>query len=139
MGLFSYLFGGKTAKDDETQNQMGSDNNEERLKAEHARRQRLIEGQKEREDDAKETRVFTKNQRCFYFHKPSETWLDSAHVVGVHSEDDPSNPYYTIRYIPPGIEELVEKQTTRDRIAYIEWSPDLTWKILSPDKNSPQH
>ena len=60
---------------------------EERQRVQRKRREEMLGGQKKREEEATEKRVFTKMQRCFYFHKPTETWLDTAQVIGVHLED----------------------------------------------------
>ena len=125
MGLIDWLTSRKS------QAAVADEADVERRRIELKRRNELIAGQKQREERAKEQRVFTKKQRCFYFHKPTEMWLDTAQVVGVHCEDDPQNPYYTIQYSPLDSDEVIEKQTTRNRLAYIEWDEELTWRILS--------
>jgi len=55
-----------------------------------------------REALASEDDQFAKYQRVRYYHKASGTWIggdgDGCHVVGVHRDDDPDRPYYTIQY-----------------------------------------
>lgn len=89
----------------------------------------LLRGQKEREDLAIAAGKFVKNQRARYVHKATEEWFD-AWVVGVHLDDGPDNPYYTIQYHSRD-GEWIEKQTTSNRMAFVKWDTDLSWKILS--------
>ncbi|GAX21311.1 hypothetical protein FisN_1Lh145 [Fistulifera solaris] len=61
---------------------------------------------------------YSKNENTIYFHKASGTNFD-AKVVGVHFDDDPENPYYTIQYTARDGEK-VERQTTEDRLLPVE-------------------
>lgn len=61
---------------------------------------------------------YSKNDNTIYFHKASGTNFD-AKVVGVHFDDDPENPYYTIQYTASD-GERVERQTTEDRLLPID-------------------
>ena len=64
-----------------------------------------------------------------------------AVVVGVHFDDGPENPYYTIKYKKQCEEILddgskkttvreVEKQTNPDRLSRVPWDEDKSWKVL---------
>ena len=102
-------------------------------------REQLLSGQRERELMANPR--FVKNQRVRYYHKMSDTWIDDAHVVGVHLDDGPDKPYYTISYPCDGgfgggdtdgnvQRKRTEKQTTEDRLEAARWDEDRTWEIL---------
>ena len=97
------------------------------------RKRRLLSDQKEREDRASEAGMFVKNQRALYLHKASGQQVD-AQVVGVHHDDGPDNPYYTIQYQPSQDGERIEKQTTGDRLDTVEWDEESSWEIMSKMK-----
>ena len=97
------------------------------------RRNRILADQKKREEEARESGSFVKNQPAHYFHKSSGQWFES-HVVGVHHDDDPDNPYYTIKYRSADGEQI-EKQTTGDRLNSVEWDEERSWEILSARLN----
>lgn len=61
---------------------------------------------------------YSKNDPTVYFHKASGTNFD-AKIVGVHFDDDPENPYYTIQYTASD-GERVERQTTEDRLLPVD-------------------
>mmetsp|Transcript_5916 Transcript_5916/g.16075 ORF Transcript_5916/g.16075 Transcript_5916/m.16075 type:complete len:254 (-) Transcript_5916:770-1531(-) len=95
----------------------------------------LLENQKTRECEAMLVGRFIKNQRVTYFHKRTEVWYHDAYVLAVHLDDGPDNPYYTIRYIKEtrsGYSQMMEKQTTRDRLQYVLWDDDKSWQLLNP-------
>jgi len=90
----------------------------------------LLEGQQEREQKASELDQFAKQQRVRYYHKLSDQWIEDAVVEGVHHDDGPEKPYYTIRYVRPEDGAKMEKQTTEDRLEGMEFDPEKTWEIL---------
>eukprot|EP00523_Entomoneis_sp_CCMP467_P021645 CAMPEP_0168842180 /NCGR_PEP_ID=MMETSP0727-20121128/7557_1 /TAXON_ID=265536 /ORGANISM="Amphiprora sp., Strain CCMP467" /LENGTH=255 /DNA_ID=CAMNT_0008895721 /DNA_START=42 /DNA_END=807 /DNA_ORIENTATION=+ len=92
---------------------------------------------------------FAKYQRALYHHRARGRHFECC-VVGVHDEDDGPN-YYTIQYCEetepegestvtsstlPGQpqqqqnQELVEKQTTRDRLQHVSWDKQKTLSLL---------
>jgi hypothetical protein len=99
------------------------------------RKSHMLSEQKEGEERATASGVFIKKQSARYLHKASKRWFD-AHVVGVHLDDGPDNPYYTIKYQSTD-GEWIEKQTTQERLEPVEWDEDRTWKILSSIKGGP--
>ena len=107
---------------------------EDRERRETEHRNRLIEGQKDREQKASALNQYTKQQRVRYFHKTSDQWIDEAIVVGVHYDDGPDKPYYTIKYSRPEDEATIEKQTTEDRLEEVEFDEEKTWAILDSTK-----
>ena len=101
----------------------------------------IIGTQRQREEVASGKGAFVENQRVRYFFKGNETWYDAI-IVGVHYDDGPDRPYYTIRFWRncPEYEEnhmdsvdrqVVEKQTTPDRLERVNFDPELTWKALT--------
>lgn len=101
---------------------------EEEDEAEQQRRM-LLESQRDLEREALSGCRFAKLQRVRYYHKMSDTWINGAHIVGVHYDDGPDKPYYTIQYNDDC--RKVEKQTTVDRLKPSSWEEDKTWEILS--------
>ena len=108
------------------------DEDRERRETEHW--QRLIEGQKKREQNASARNQYVKQQRVRYYHKTSDQWIDEAVVVGVHYDDGPDKPYYTIKYNLPEDGSTMEKQTTEDRLEEVEFDEQKTWEILDVTK-----
>jgi hypothetical protein len=97
--------------------------------------QSLLQGQQQRENDAKSQGLYVKKQRCHYFHKGSKQWFRDAHIAGVHFDDGPDRPYYTIVYTKKnedGSTERIEKQTTPDRLAYADWDAEKSLRLLNP-------
>lgn len=132
-------------QEDETQQQQFDDaeylqrrrqhrQDEERARREREHRNRLIEGQKNREETASSRNQFTKQQRVRYYHKISDQRIDEAVVVGVHYDDGPDKPYYTIKYNRPQDGSTMEKQTTEDRLEEVEFDEQKTWAILDATK-----
>lgn len=105
---------------------------------EERQRQRMLEGQKKREEDARTLSQFVKNQRVRYYHKLSDAWVEEVRVAGVHHDDGADRPYYTIQFCRDAEDgspqEKVEKQTTSDRLEAAEWDEDKSWAILSASK-----
>jgi uncharacterized protein with LGFP repeats len=106
-----------------------------------AEEQKLIDNQQQREEVASARGAFVENQRVRYFFKANDTWYDAT-IVGVHYDDGPDRPYYTIRFWRNGVEydenhmesvvrQVVEKQTTPERLERVAFDPELTWKILT--------
>lgn len=99
---------------------------------ERTRRQgeREERSQREREIEAERKGMFVKKQKVLYYHKSNDKKY-YAIVVGVHFDDGPDRPYYTIKYKRPdtivdenGVERVtgtieIEKQTTSDRLIRI--------------------
>lgn len=114
---------------------VSSSSDEDSLKLKEDRRRTILEGQREREINAMYRSQFTKHQRVRYYHKPSDCWIDEVHVVAVHNDDNDSKPYYTIQLTivdsaEPDKVKRIEKQTTYDRLAPVEWEEEKTWAIL---------
>ena len=123
------------APEPEQQQQAEVSQQQSKVEARHERdlerKRRLLSEQKEREDQANEIGTFVKNQRARYLHKASGEWFD-AQVVGVHHDDGPDNPYYTIQYQSSQDDgKRIEKQTTGDRLDSVEWDEEQSWEILS--------
>lgn len=94
----------------------------------------------EREAAARGPKFFAKKQRVRYLNKLTNSVCDAV-VVGVHFDDGPENPYYTIRYKKQCEEILdggskkttvreVEKQTDPDRLSRVPWDEEAAWKVL---------
>lgn len=109
----------------------------------------IIDNQRQREEVASAKGVFVENQRVRYFFKTNETWYDAI-IVGVHYDDGPDRPYYTIRYwrnsvdcnenqIDSVVRHVVEKQTTPDRLERVDFDPQLTWKALTEAASPYRH
>ncbi|KAL7483411.1 hypothetical protein ACHAW6_009066 [Cyclotella cf. meneghiniana] len=102
-----------------------------------AKRNRL-DAQKKAEEVAATRGVFAKNQRVQYHNKLTNAVSDAV-IIGVHLDDGPDNPYYTIRYkkqqeVDDGLLRVrivdVEKQTNPDRLLRVEWDDEKSWKVL---------
>lgn len=145
MDIFRFLFGWIWRRNSSGAAKLEEYDEEEAQQeaSQAAHRQRVLEGQVERESKARQSGIFVKNQRVRYFHKASQQWIDDAHVVGVHHDDGADRPYYTIQYRnrpddsssvddPP--QPPMEKQTTHDRLEAAEWDEEKTWSILSKGK-----
>jgi len=94
----------------------------------------------EKEAAARGPKFFAKKQRVRYLNKTTNSVCDAV-VVGVHYDDGPDNPYYTIKYKKQCEEILdegskrtyiseVEKQTNPERLSRVPWDEDATWKVL---------
>ena len=100
-----------------------------------------LQAQRVREDQAARVGAFAMKQRVKYHHKATHTFFD-AHVVGVHLDDGPDKPYYTIKYTTRDVavdengkqdisELIMEKQTTCDRLERVPFSEEETWKLIN--------
>lgn len=114
------------------QHRQDEEDDPERRETEH--RNRLLEGQKNREQKASARNQYTKQQRVRYYHKISDQWIGEAVIVGVHYDDGPDKPYYTIKYNRPEDGSTMEKQTTDDRLEEVEFDEQKTWAILDATK-----
>ena len=94
----------------------------------------------EKEAEARGPKFFAKKQRVRYLNKMTNAVCDAV-VVGVHYDDGPDKPYYTIKYKKQCEETLddgskkttvreVEKQTNPDRLSRVPWDEDKSWKVL---------
>ncbi|GFH60106.1 hypothetical protein CTEN210_16582 [Chaetoceros tenuissimus] len=110
------------------------------LQSQFDRMNRMLEAQKEEEERAAKYGKFAKKQRVSYHHRANDTYYDAV-IVGVHLDDGPDKPYYTIKYKRPNTyenddgqeitEEIeIEKQTTPDRLKAVPFDYDKTWKII---------
>uniref|UniRef100_A0A7S2JSX7 Uncharacterized protein n=1 Tax=Leptocylindrus danicus TaxID=163516 RepID=A0A7S2JSX7_9STRA len=111
---------------------------------ERSRRQREREerSQIEREIEAEKKGMFVKKQKVLYYHKSNDKKYYAV-IVGVHFDDGPDRPYYTIKYQRPdtivdenGVEHVtgnleIEKQTTPDRLIRI--AREGIGQEISPD------
>ena len=135
---------------------------EEKDEEEKKRRNEILRSQRSKELEAREKGVFTENQRVRYYHRANGWWLDNVRIVCVHFDEDPTKPYYvsfglsqlechastvqntqsslfvqTIQYSKGTSEEeveMVEKQTTGDRLDSTEWDGGKSWKMLFPSQ-----
>lgn len=105
-----------------------------------AERIRKIRTQFELEKTAEKNGVLAKKQRVRYYHKIADTYFP-AFVVGVHFDDGPDRPYYTIKYKKPESEtdsdgkehttfHSIEKQTDSNRLTTVPWDEEKTWDII---------
>ena len=101
----------------------------------------IVEAQRKREEMASLKNAFVVNQQASYFCKATETRYDAT-IVGVHFDDGPDRPYYTVRFWRNEVENeeeggesvvrrSVEKQTTPDRLERVDFDPEQTWRILN--------
>lgn len=108
---------------------------------ERIKRSRL-DAQKIAEEDAESKGLFAKKQRVRYTNKSDSSVCDAI-ICGVHFDDGPDRPYYTIKYKKQVEEELedgstktniveIEKQTTPDRLVQVPWDEEVSWKVLQP-------
>jgi hypothetical protein len=51
-------------------------------------------------------------------------------VVGVHFNDGPDKPYYTLHFVISYSKVLVEKQTNADRVKDMPWNEGKTWPSI---------
>ena len=106
-------------------------------------KRRRLDAQFKAEKEAEERgpKFFAKKQRVRYFNKVSNSICDAV-VVGVHFDDGPQDPYYTIKYkkqceeiLEDGTKKTtlreVEKQTNPDRLSRVPWEEEKAWKVLS--------
>jgi hypothetical protein len=126
------------AKDAETQQEPSETDEERQLGLKKA----ALQSQKEKEKQAESMGSFVKKQRVKYLHKATEQWFD-AHIIGVHFDDGPDKPYYTIKYKKDDgavgdngdeiiSETIMEKQTTPDRLERVPFCEDESWKLIKP-------
>lgn len=111
-----------------------------KIQREEDLRYQKLQTQQKAESDAFKNGMLALKQRVQYLHKSTGNVYD-AYIAGVHLDDGPDKPYYTIKYMKfqnkldeDGIEkeELVgvEKQTDPDRLERVPWNEDATWEIL---------
>lgn len=109
--------------------------------AEGLQKRRIIELQRKREEMASVNDTFVVNQQVSYFFKANETRYNAT-IVGVHYDDGPDRPYYTVRFWRNEVEDndegiesvvcqIVEKQTTPDRLERVDFDPEQTWRVLN--------
>ncbi|KAI2503735.1 hypothetical protein MHU86_10716 [Fragilaria crotonensis] len=134
------------SKEDESRGPLDEKEKEKQLDpflaAELQQKRFIIEQQRKREEVAKANNTFVANQQVTYFFKATETWYDAT-IAGVHYDDGPDRPYYTIRFwrndiefdedhcVESAVRRVVEKQTTPDRLRRVEFDPEQTWRILN--------
>eukprot|EP00978_Attheya_sp_CCMP212_P002670 scaffold5469_cov54-Attheya_sp.AAC.2 len=103
-----------------------------------------LETQKEKEEEAETRGAFIKQQRVKYHHKASDAYYDAV-IIGVHFDDGPDRPYYTIKYKKPETDENgaeradfleIEKQTTVDRLERVKWNEDASRLLFTQDKTA---
>ena len=106
-----------------------------------ATRERRIETQKQMEVDALKRGHFAKRQRVRYHHRSTDTYYDAV-VTGVHFDDGPDKPYYSIKYKRPEVQHdddgnesttitLRETQTTPDRLLSLPWDEGKAWEAMN--------
>jgi prolyl oligopeptidase PreP (S9A serine peptidase family) len=112
-----------------------NDNNE------RTKRRRLdVQLKAEKDAKARGPNFYAKKQRVRYHNKATNSVCD-AYIVGVHYDDGPNHPYYTIKYKRQCEEILedgskrtmvreVEKQTNPDRLSRVPWDENAAWKVL---------
>mmetsp|Transcript_50790 Transcript_50790/g.61209 ORF Transcript_50790/g.61209 Transcript_50790/m.61209 type:complete len:147 (-) Transcript_50790:225-665(-) len=111
-----------------------------KLQAEEYKRYSRLRTQFEQERAAESLGVFAKKQRVQYLHKQTNQHYDAV-IQGVHLDDGPDRPYYTIIYKrkdtitdDDGTEREtiieIEKQTTPDRLKRVVWDEDEVWQAL---------
>mmetsp|Transcript_7816 Transcript_7816/g.11228 ORF Transcript_7816/g.11228 Transcript_7816/m.11228 type:complete len:174 (-) Transcript_7816:175-696(-) len=107
-------------------------------------RRMQLNSQREREIQAESRNAYVKKQRVKYHYRAMDSWHDAV-ILGVHLDDGPDKPYYTIKYQKADVtmdeqgNEVaslveVEKQTTPDRLQRVPWNENATWAILSQNK-----
>jgi len=100
----------------------------------------ILKAQKEEEERSSKVGQFAKKQRVSYHHRATNKRYDAV-IIGVHLDDGPDKPYYTIKYNQTecfvdacGVEEekecTVEKQTNPDRLTALPWDEDKTWELI---------
>jgi hypothetical protein len=94
----------------------------------------------EKDAEARGPNFYAKKQRVRYHNKATNSICD-AYIVGVHYDDGPNHPYYTIKCKRQCEEVLqdgskrtvvreVEKQTNPDRLSRVSWDENAAWKVL---------
>ena len=118
-------------------NNNSSDNDNDEL----TKRRRLdVQLKAEKDAEARGSNFYAKRQRVRYHNKATNSVCD-AYIVGVHYDDGPNHPYYTIKYKRQCEEILqdgskrtvvreVEKQTNPDRLSRVPWDENAAWKVL---------
>lgn len=108
---------------------------------ERTKRRRLdAQFKAEKDAEARGPNFYAKKQRVRYHNKATNSVCD-AYIVGVHYDDGPNHPYYTIKYKRQCEEILkdgskrtvvreVEKQTNPDRLSRLPWDENAAWKVL---------
>ena len=100
---------------------------EERLEL---KRQEAMQWQKVQETQALARNSFCKNQRVEYLHKTTGRQFEAV-VVDVHLDDGIDRPYFTVRYQSGSPPEMIEKQTTGDRLSHVGFDEAKTYEIIS--------
>jgi hypothetical protein len=97
-------------QDDEQQRRRPPSPPEEKTETQQTLEQQQQQQQNKRDllrlQQSRETRAFARNdfcqnQRVRYYLKSTNTWYEDAYIVGIHYDDDPERPYYTIIYQQP--------------------------------------
>ena len=108
---------------------------------ERTKRRRLdVQLKAEKDAEARGPNFYAKKQRVRYHNKATNSVCD-AYIVGVHYDDGPNHPYYTIKYKRQCEEVLqdgskrtvvreVEKQTNPGRLSRVPWDENAAWKVL---------
>lgn len=104
-------------------------------------RTRRLEAQLKAEKDAFSRGHFAKKQRVIYSHRATNSLFEAV-VCGVHLDDGPDKPYYSIRYTKPNVrvnendgtesvvKQIVERQTDPERLERVPWDEDKAWEAL---------
>jgi len=103
------------------------------------KRREAMRLQKVQETQALGRNSFCKNQRVRYLHKASGRRYEAV-IVDVHFDDGIDRPYFTVRYHRQSddnngggqsLPEMIEKQTTSDRLSYVSFDEAKTYEIIS--------
>eukprot|EP00591_Stephanopyxis_turris_P011643 CAMPEP_0195520900 /NCGR_PEP_ID=MMETSP0794_2-20130614/17609_1 /TAXON_ID=515487 /ORGANISM="Stephanopyxis turris, Strain CCMP 815" /LENGTH=149 /DNA_ID=CAMNT_0040650339 /DNA_START=245 /DNA_END=694 /DNA_ORIENTATION=- len=116
------------------------------LQREEHNRYRRLHAQYDSEMKALSHGMLATKQRVSYHHRGSDEHYDAV-IMGVHLDDGPDKPYYTIKYQrrdkvidEDGVEQDVlldiEKQTDPDRLTRVSWDEDKAFKELEGTKVS---
>lgn len=119
MSLFSWLSGDSATERENHPSNMAKNNQKQKDPPTESNLRYPNESERSRptqtrDEQSQSFNKYSKNDKTIYFHKASGTNFD-AKIVGVHFDDDPENPYYTIQYTSSD-GERVERQTTDDRL-----------------------
>mmetsp|Transcript_10227 Transcript_10227/g.12943 ORF Transcript_10227/g.12943 Transcript_10227/m.12943 type:complete len:149 (-) Transcript_10227:441-887(-) len=109
------------------------------LQQEEDIRYKKLKTQYDSEQRAEKINQFVKRQRVSYHAKAEDKWIDAV-VVGVHFDDGPDRPYYTIKYkkLEQSNENCnefkkyidMEKQTNAERLTRLPWDEEKSWALI---------
>ena len=116
------------SNEDSNEKNAGEDDNLSPTERLERKRQEALQAQKVQEIKALARNSFCKNQRVKYLHKASGRQYEAV-VSDVHFDDGIDRPYFTIRY--NNAQEMIEKQTTSDRLSYVGFDEAKTYQIIS--------